>query len=82
MSGLNKTLKASQNDEVVNLDLLPWQDEPHFRLALGKTAKREGWFKDITRGEGLGEIIANHFPANNTTPFATAISDLRTWADA
>ncbi|MCY1258449.1 AAA ATPase domain protein [compost metagenome] len=82
LSGLNKTLKASQNDEVVNLDLLPWQDEPHFRLALGKTAKREGWFKDITRGEGLGEIIANHFPANNTTPFATAISDLRTWADA
>ena len=82
LSGINKTLKALEIDQVGDLALPPARDEPSFRLALGKTAKRESWFKDITRGEGLGEIIAKHFPPNDTTPFANIISDLRKWIDA
>ena len=82
LSGINNTLKAMKIDHVGDLALPAWRDEPNFRLALGKTAKRDSWFKDITRGEGLAEIIANHFPQNDATPFATIISDLRKWIDA
>jgi len=82
LSGINNTLKAIKIDHVGDLALPAWRDEPNFRLALGKTAKRDSWFKDITRGEGLAEIIANHFPQNDATPFATIISDLRKWIDA
>lgn len=82
LSGINKTLKALEIDQVGNLALPPARDKPSFRLALGKTAKRENWFKDITRGEGLGKIIAKHFPLNDATPFANIISDLRRWIDA
>ncbi|MFA0999064.1 MULTISPECIES: ATP-dependent nuclease [Pseudomonas syringae group] len=82
LSGINKTLKALEIDQVGDLALPTSRDEPIFRLALGKTAKRESWFKDITRGEGLGEIIAKHFPPNDATPFANIISDLRKWIDA
>ncbi|MEO8644912.1 AAA family ATPase [Pseudomonas sp.] len=82
LSGINKTLKVMGIDQIGDLALPPWRDEPNFRLALGKTAKEESWFKDITRGEGLGEIIVNHFPPNDVTPFANVISDLRKWIDA
>lgn len=82
LSGINKTLKVMGIDQIGDLALPRWRDEPNFRLALGKTAKEESWFKDITRGEGLGEIIVNHFPPNDVTPFANIISDLRKWIDA
>ena len=78
---LNNTLKANQLDILADLTLSASLDSLAFRTALGKTAKKESWYKDIAKGEGLGEIIAPYLSAISGTPLAKMISELRRWID-
>ncbi len=58
--------------------------EDELRRAIGKAAKsKKGeWFKDITTGEKLGNVIAKQLAAIPTTPLATTLSQLEAWVYA
>ncbi len=56
-------------------------DSPELRLALGKTAHKKGWYKDITKGELVGEIVAKYLANISTSDVYRKISMIRTWID-
>ncbi|MBI3775816.1 MAG: AAA family ATPase [Gammaproteobacteria bacterium] len=59
-------------------------DTDDFRRVLGMAAKNKNrpWFKEITRGERLAEIIAPCLDQISGKPLAKTISRLRRWIDA
>ena len=71
---VNITLAAANLDPVPDLAFPPARNVPEFRRALGKTAKDKSWFKGVTRGEKLAEIVGPHLDAIGATPFAQAMT--------
>ena len=57
------------------------RDTDDVRRVLGKVAKDKGWFKDITRGERLAEIVGPCLDAISQKPIATGIDTMRSWVD-
>lgn len=55
--------------------------EAQVRQAIGKAAKSKkgGWFKDITTGEQLGNVIALQLGEISSTPLATTLAQLEAW---
>ena len=49
------------------------------RAALGKAAKEKGWFKNVTLGIRLGEIVAGSLPKMSQTPTATTLAAVLKW---
>jgi putative ATP-dependent endonuclease of OLD family len=82
---VNNALKAASLPTVGDLTLPAERDTPVFRRALGKAAKgkdkNKSWFKNITHGEELAEIIGPHLAAIPTSPLATGINSVRSWID-
>ena len=80
---LNKVCKELGLVEVADLTLPATLDTPAFRGAIGKAAKNEGnpWFKDITRGERLGDIVGECLEKVPATPLAQGFASLRQWLD-
>jgi hypothetical protein len=58
--------------------------EASIRLGIGEAAKsKDGeWFKDITSGEELGQVIATHLPSIPATPLAKTLRVLEEWIHA
>lgn len=59
-------------------------DDPVCRRAIGKAAKhkKNSWFKSISKGEKLAEIIAPCLEQIPETPLAKTLAELRKWVDA
>lgn len=84
---VNNALAAEKLAAITDLTLLPGRDTPEFRRALGKAAKGKskdrdkGWFKNISHGEKLAEIVGTHLNAIPATPLAQTVSTMRSWID-
>jgi putative ATP-dependent endonuclease of OLD family len=83
-NNINNACKAMRLPEISDLMLPKVRDAIDFRCAIGKAAKNRNnpWFKDISRGERLGEIIAPCLNQIPDRPLAKIISGLRDWIDA
>jgi hypothetical protein len=81
---INNTCQARGLSKIASLVLPRSLDNPAIRRAIGIAAKNKNnpWFKEITRGERLAEIIAPFLGQIPQTPLAETISKLRQWADA
>jgi putative ATP-dependent endonuclease of the OLD family len=80
---INKVCKAQSLPELTALNLPTVLDSVAFRSALGKAAKNEDrpWFKDITRGERLAEILGPSLEKMTGKPLAEGVTALRKWID-
>lgn len=56
-----------------------WPDTTVLRDALGRTAGKTGWYKQLHRGEDAGRIVAKHLRAIAGTTTATVLETLRVW---
>jgi putative ATP-dependent endonuclease of OLD family len=83
-ANINNECKARSLSEIANLTFAKILDTDEFRRVLGTAAKNKNrpWFKDITRGERLAEIIAPCLDQISDKPLGKAISSLRQWVDA
>lgn len=81
---INNACQARGLSKITGLVLPTSLDNPAFRRAIGIAAKNKNnpWFKDITRGERLAEIVAPCLDQIPQTPLAETISKLRQWVDA
>jgi hypothetical protein len=68
-----------------------WTDTPELRLAIGRAAKskkkangkeKPGWFKSVTAGEQLGEVLAGHLEQIEGTDVAKKLALVRKWIDS
>jgi putative ATP-dependent endonuclease of OLD family len=80
---VNKVCKAQGLPELTALNFPTALDSTAFRSALGKAAKNEDrpWFKDITRGERLAEILGPSLEKMTGKPLAEGVTALRKWID-
>lgn len=64
-------------------DLGNWKDSPELRKAIGITAKKSGWFKDITRGDLWFRAIRPAFrgEAFAKTNLASQLNNLWAWIE-
>lgn len=81
---INNICKAKSLPEISTLEITNSLDTGNFRRVLGMAAKNEKrpWFKDVTRGERLGEIIAPCLAQIPDKPLAKTMASLRQWVDA
>jgi len=81
---INNACKARSLSEITDLVFPNSLDTNNFRRALGMAAKndRRAWFKDITRGERLAEIVAPCLDKIPEKPLGKIITNLRQWIDA
>jgi hypothetical protein len=56
--------------------------EAEVRSAIGKAAKKKGWFKDLNAGQRLAEIVAEALPDISSTDLAKKLAMLEDWAHA
>jgi putative ATP-dependent endonuclease of the OLD family len=56
-------------------------DHERFRQLIGEVANKKSWFKDISRGERLAEIIARCLDQIPASPLAMTIANVRQWID-
>ena len=80
---LNNVCRADGLPPQDNLDLPSELNNIAFRSALGKAAKNEKkpWFKDISRGELLAEILGPALKEIRGSPLAVGLLALRKWID-
>lgn len=74
---------ASRYPGELDKDLGSWKDNPALRVAIGITAKKSSWFKDITRGDLWFKTIR---PAFKNAEFAKSnlasqLNNLWTWVE-
>lgn len=81
---INNVCKTKSLPEITDLSLPNSLDTDNFRRVLGMAAKNKNrpWFKDITRGERLADVIAPYLVQIPDKPLAKTISSLRQWIDA
>lgn len=58
-----------------------WADTPETRSALSKAAHKRGWYKDISRGEVVGELVAKCLPSISASDLSRKIEMIRKWID-
>jgi putative ATP-dependent endonuclease of the OLD family len=80
---INNVCKAQGLTELASLTLPGGLDTTAFRGVLGKAAKNEtrAWFKDISRGERVGEILGPALAAIAAKPLVEGLTVLRNWVD-
>ncbi len=81
---INNACKKKLLSEISDLVLSNSLDTDDFRRTLGMASKNDNrpWFKDITRGEWLGESVAPCLDKIPNKPLAKTITSLRLWVDA
>lgn len=53
--------------------------EPDLRVAFGKCAKTDGWFKNLNDGHFLGKVIGETLPTIPNSSLAKTLNDLEAW---
>jgi hypothetical protein len=94
LTRINQACKDESIAEITDLTLPKTLDTATFRKALGAAAKKDkkdkdgnkksderAWFKSISRGEKVAEIIAPQLAKIAAKPLATVIAEIRAWAD-
>jgi putative ATP-dependent endonuclease of the OLD family len=83
LHNINKACGGQGMAELTDLALPAELDTPTFRGALGKAAKNEStpWFKDITRGEGVANLVGKCLDNIPAAPLARGLVSLRQWVD-
>lgn len=81
---INKAFTAQGIANITDLALPEALDHSTARRAIGIAAKNKTnpWFKDISRGERLAELVAGCLESIPSAPLATTIASLRQWIDA
>jgi hypothetical protein len=46
---------------------------------LGKAAKKNGWFKNVSLGTRVGEIVADALPTIPNSPTAKTLANIMKW---
>jgi energy-coupling factor transporter ATP-binding protein EcfA2 len=64
-------------DENAPLAWLPHVEEGSFREGFGLSAKKKEWFKSLSGGGFLGQLVSAHWGALTGTPTAQCVSSLR-----
>jgi putative ATP-dependent endonuclease of the OLD family len=59
-----------------------WTDNAELREAVGLAAKNKKWFKNLDRGERLGEIVAKYLAQIPNSDLAVKITEVRRWVSA
>lgn len=59
-----------------------WSDSPSIRKAIGEAAHKKEWYKDITRGEIVGDIVSRYLSDIANTDLSKKISLIRKWVEA
>lgn len=62
-------------------DNFEYSDTPKIRLAMGKVAKNNKWFKRIDHGENLGSIIFDYLEEMNEKKLKNQLEKLSKWID-
>lgn len=57
------------------------KESPELRKALGDMAKDKSWYKSITYGEKLGDIVFEYFDQINDAKLKKPLEDLSNWID-
>ncbi|NKE73731.1 ATP-dependent nuclease [Candidatus Manganitrophus noduliformans] len=82
---INNACKAQSLSQISDLSFSEDLDTDEFRRVLGKSAKnkdtKRSWFKDVSRGEELAEIIAPCLDQILDKPLAITLSMVRQWVD-
>lgn len=81
-TNINNEYKARSLPEIADLALPIDLDTVEHRSVFGTVFKNKSWFKDITKGERLAEIIAPCLDQIPDKPLAKTITGLRQWVDA
>jgi putative ATP-dependent endonuclease of OLD family len=83
-ANINNACKATNVSTISDLTFPHTLDNTAFRRALGIAAKHKtnSWFKDISRGERVAELVAPYLDKIPTTPLGMALTRLRQWIDA
>ncbi len=56
--------------------------EAKVRSAIGKAAKKKGWFKDLNAGQRLADIVCSALPEIPDTDLAKKVAAIEEWAHA
>lgn len=78
---INNECKARAFPGITSFPLPVGLDTVDFRSVLGTVSKKKSWFKDVTKGEQLAEIIAPCLDGIPPKPLAETITSLRQWVD-
>ena len=74
----------TKTDRLVEIDPLSWVDLATtidaIRGAIGKAAKKKGWFKGIDQGERLGELVGELLPQMSDSDTASKTAQLESFA--
>jgi ABC-type multidrug transport system ATPase subunit len=86
LANIQSAVKGDTSLTISSLNLSTWSDSPELRSALGRAAKGKNaenadWFKNITSGECLGNIIGPCLETVSSTPLAASLKRLRDWID-
>ncbi len=82
-TNINNRCKEQSLALLTDLSLPTSLDDPVFRRVIGKVAKSKNnpWFKDVTKGERLAEVIAPCLNQIPDKPLAKTIAIIRGWID-
>jgi predicted ATPase len=81
-ANINNECKTQSLPEISDLALPVDLDTDEYRRVSGTVSKSKSWFKDITKGERLAEIVAPYLDKIPNKPLAKTITSLRQWVDA
>ena len=79
-SGVCSNFKS--DNTILRSPLRDWPDSAELRQAIGLSAKNGGWFKQMDRGEQLGNIVVRYLDKILATDLAVKIATLRAWIDS
>ncbi|MBA8907493.1 ATP-dependent nuclease [Aminobacter ciceronei] len=87
LARINNVMAENGLAAIPDLSLPDGLDTAGFRWTLGKAAKgkknqkKPGWFKEISRGERVAEIVFAALVNIPNQPFAKGVADIRGWVD-
>lgn len=81
-ANINNACKVKSLPEIADLALPVDLDTAEYRSVFGTVSKDKSWFKDITKGERLAEIVAHCLDKIPNKPLPKTITSLRQWVDA
>ena len=75
--------RLPNSPKLVGADVNEWLKtgitEADMRTAVGEAAHANDWFKDITRGETLGQLIGGILPEIGQTPMGRTLKKVADW---
>ncbi|MCC6613596.1 MAG: AAA family ATPase [Anaerolineae bacterium] len=80
---IQNSVETQLGIKAIDMSIDTWlhhKTEEEIRDAVGSAASKGGWFKDVQKGQLLGELVANYLSEISHTDLAIKIEHLKTWA--